>query len=546
MSRFLFLLILFLIVGCNKHSKESSTEAKEIQAILKKAEDLVNAQTSLDSLLPLTLDYSSKAKQYNDPVHVYRSEFKIGAFLAKKNLYEEAIEQYEKTLAVITVDKDSARYVQTKMNIALTYVHLKNYGKAAEIFYEANKIAERNNLQRFIFTIKVNMGYLNLEENKLARSVKIFKDGIRYILENDLIVKKPYTYQKHFVVLHTLIAKAYNKAAIVDSAFIYVEKGLEANKNNGRFKDCKANLLIQKGKAYQKQKDFSKALENYEAAKKIFVLDQNETQVSTVLLHIAECHYENKRYTKTLSVLEDIELRKLSNYMPDDLFYDVLKLTRNTYRELGDYKKATRYTALSEDLKDSIELKKGRDQKLYLTTKYNYEKAESDVEKQKQAKKKQLYWMLGILFAIISVFVFITYKYRKVTKEKTISKKSSPQPLKDDKTVNDILKKLQKLEEDEFFLNPKYNLYATAKKIGTNTTYLSTILNVHQKKTFTEYLNELRITYTIHRLQTDEQFRQYTVKAIAEEVGYKSHSPFSRAFKAKTGMNPSEYIKKLP
>ena len=134
---------------------------------------------------------------------------------------------------------------------------------------------------------------------------------------------------------------------------------------------------------------------------------------------------------------------------------------------------------------------------------------------------------------------------RKANKKKVAIKKGSPQPLKDDKTVADILKKLKKLEESKFYLNPKYNLYATAKKIETNTTYLSTILNVHQQMTFTEYINTLRITYTIDRLQTDEQFRQYTVKAIAKEVGYKSHSPFSRAFKTKTGLNPSEYIKNL-
>ena len=128
---------------------------------------------------------------------------------------------------------------------------------------------------------------------------------------------------------------------------------------------------------------------------------------------------------------------------------------------------------------------------------------------------------------------------------KPIKKKEPQNSIKSDKTVDEILQKLKNLEAQEFYLNPKYNLYATAKKIDTNTTYLSRLLNTHKKMTFTQYLNTLRIEYTLERLEKDNKFRMYTIKAIAKEVGYKSHGSFSRAFKAKTGENPSTYIKKM-
>jgi AraC-like DNA-binding protein len=134
---------------------------------------------------------------------------------------------------------------------------------------------------------------------------------------------------------------------------------------------------------------------------------------------------------------------------------------------------------------------------------------------------------------------------KKVIPKIVVDKKEPQNAIKSNKTVDEILLKLKNLEAQEFYLNPKYNLYATAKKIETNTTYLSNILNTHEKMTFTEYLNNLRIQYTLKRLQSDKKFRMYTIKAIAKEVGYKSHGSFSRAFKAKTGENPSTYLKKI-
>ncbi|WP_414674310.1 helix-turn-helix domain-containing protein [Maribacter sp.] len=39
--------------------------------------------------------------------------------------------------------------------------------------------------------------------------------------------------------------------------------------------------------------------------------------------------------------------------------------------------------------------------------------------------------------------------------------------------------------------------------------------------------------------------RSYSVKAIAEEIGYKSADSSSKYFKKNTGLSPSSYIKKF-
>ena len=101
------------------------------------------------------------------------------------------------------------------------------------------------------------------------------------------------------------------------------------------------------------------------------------------------------------------------------------------------------------------------------------------------------------------------------------------------------------MEKQEYFLKQDCNSYNVAKKINTNTSYLSKVINSHFGKNFNTYINDLRINYTIVRLKDDVIFRSYSIQSIAEEVGYKSADSFTKYFKKDTGLNPSFYIKNI-
>jgi AraC-like DNA-binding protein len=74
---------------------------------------------------------------------------------------------------------------------------------------------------------------------------------------------------------------------------------------------------------------------------------------------------------------------------------------------------------------------------------------------------------------------------------------------------------------------------------------LSKTINHYKGKNFTQYLNDLRITYIINKLKVDKKIRKYTIKAIAEEVGFSNSESFAKAFFNKTGLQPSYFIKKI-
>lgn len=107
---------------------------------------------------------------------------------------------------------------------------------------------------------------------------------------------------------------------------------------------------------------------------------------------------------------------------------------------------------------------------------------------------------------------------------------------------NDIIIGLEKLIKKKLYLNSSFTQQVAAKKIKTNTSYLSYVVNKHYKQSFSSYLNELRINYVIGEIDTNVKFREYTTQAIAESAGFKNADSFTTSFKKKTGLTPFQYI----
>ncbi|WP_298418129.1 helix-turn-helix domain-containing protein [uncultured Kordia sp.] len=110
--------------------------------------------------------------------------------------------------------------------------------------------------------------------------------------------------------------------------------------------------------------------------------------------------------------------------------------------------------------------------------------------------------------------------------------------------VKSILKGLSKFEASKG-CRKQVTLTALAKNLETNPKYLSKVINWHYEKNFTSYINELRVQYAILKLKEEAVFRNYTIKAIAQEVGFKSAESFSKTFYKVTGIYPSYFVKQL-
>lgn len=134
------------------------------------------------------------------------------------------------------------------------------------------------------------------------------------------------------------------------------------------------------------------------------------------------------------------------------------------------------------------------------------------------------------------------------TSRKPISTKKRPkseQSYIDEDVKEIILTKLQRFEEDNFFLNTKCSLRSLSEKLQTNQKYLSLVINHEKKTNFNNYINELRINFLLNRLLEDKDFRNSKLSYIARSSGFNNLNTFYSAFKKRLGILPSYFIKEL-
>lgn len=89
------------------------------------------------------------------------------------------------------------------------------------------------------------------------------------------------------------------------------------------------------------------------------------------------------------------------------------------------------------------------------------------------------------------------------------------------------------------FTDREISLATVATKFHISQSYLSKIVKQKTGSTFTNYLNDLRISLA-SRLLLDKD-KNYTIYKISELCGYSSQHYFSRAFKNSTGVSPVNY-----
>lgn len=93
------------------------------------------------------------------------------------------------------------------------------------------------------------------------------------------------------------------------------------------------------------------------------------------------------------------------------------------------------------------------------------------------------------------------------------------------------------LQYIELHLRDKLNLTILAKEVGFSTSYYSRIFKEDQNRTLTDYIQMRRIFYSEILLKHTE----LTVNEIAEDCGFNEANYFSRVFKERRGISPTDF-----
>ena len=104
-----------------------------------------------------------------------------------------------------------------------------------------------------------------------------------------------------------------------------------------------------------------------------------------------------------------------------------------------------------------------------------------------------------------------------------------------------MLEKL--MREAKIYTLNDLSIEQVARRLETNSKYISQILNEHYGKNFFTFINTYRVEEA-QRLLVDDNARKYSITGIARMAGFSSKSSFNEAFRRIAGMTPSEYQEK--
>jgi AraC-like DNA-binding protein len=375
---------------------------------------------------------------------------------------------------------------------------------------------------------------------------------------------------------------AYIENENYESASIYCKEGVLLNV---AIKDpiSEAHFLSAFAEIARHHKDFEKSyrlLDEAEAAMEN--TNGNENLRSFIKLYRAKSFYDEKKYQQTVDELLKIENKKDNHALKILSLQEMYYYLAQAYTSLGNSEESLKYYQKAR-LIDAESNKKRVALNANIIKKFDHVVLKEEIDdlilKSKQAKYLYSGGIVVLLLVILGLIVYYKKQQRKNKKkfkelmfqleekrqqgkirqenlkleekskealnvsEKT-NKEVKAQPAIDAK-MSEILKKLEEYEIKELFLSKESTLVEVAKKISTNTTYLSKVINTYKEKTFSAYITDLRVDYAIERLSVDRKFRSFTIGAIAQEIGFKRSESFSKAFKVKTGLYPSYFIKEL-
>ena len=444
-----------------------------------------------------------KALQSEDKLLIASSYLTKGIVYYGQKEYEKAMDNYGIANEYFLKSNQKSPYLKYKIkyNIGLMSYFLEQFDDALSELSQCLHFFESKNTKAYLSTLhSIGLCHRSMGNYELASDIN--KLGIGKGIE--LADQSLEVYFKHSEGINQYYKKHYQEAIYA------LEKMILPIEKLGDF----ANVT----------------LGHYYLGKSYWALGKSEDAI----YHLTKVDesYSTKGYIK----LEFLDA------------YDILKAY---YGSVGDQKMQQCYNQQSDKIKFIL---LARNNKLFskINKKYNLANI-TQVNKDILERKKRNERIFIFCLLLLSVSWYYRYNYVKSSQnEKYLEQKNSPHkeaapiPSKISEGVRtSVLKYLERFEKNKKYLSKNIRLSSLASACDTNPYYLSQIILHEKGKKYTDYINELKLSFIIEMLETNKKYRRLSIKGLAEEAHFSSVQNFGKVFKLKTGMCPSEFIRGL-
>ncbi len=359
----------------------------------------------------------------------------------------------------------------------------------------------------------------------------------------------------------------YLNLKVLDSAEMYLKKGLILSKNNNHNKDIQYiyNWFLESSVEIDYYaKRYQKAISTCDTLLSILDVNKNIRSLQNVYLFKGLSLIDLDKYENGIYYLKRSDsIFEVNNFSVNQPYQRVLFVKLLEYHNLNNITKQKIKYLNKLITVDSILIRNYK----YFDPSFikNMETPQlirekeiliASLKQKNKTKSTTIWWVLGLLGVTLVVLshyikrqlVFkkrfnILISQKEASATGVVEKQSKSEISKE--IINDILEHLDCFEQEKKYLSQKITLQHMAKNFGTNYNYLSKVINLNKGKRFSNYINDLRSNYAFYELKENTKFRKYTIKAIAKECGFKSAESFSKSFYKNFGIYPSFYLKQL-
>lgn len=448
---------------------------------------------------------------------------------------------------------------------AKLYTDIHNYEETILNYLKAEDYAKKeNNLDNY-YKSKYLIGIFKSEIlGEIDEAMNLYNQYKEYLKDKNL--NDPY-YLHYYKRLIFILADAHKAKKNIDSSSYYNKLGYKIS-NETKDNYTKSLFILNEGANQVMNKSFKIALDSVKKGSYEIIKSKDYGNILATYYYYGKC-YEG---------LKNDELA-IKYYKKVDSIYNVRKVITpefvsgyhyliNFYKDQGDKNKQLEYLTIFMKIDSTFQKGYKKWNKL-LKDKYDFPHLIEDKENlifELKNEKKNHFFIIASLILLVSIILFFavrqfqlkkTYKVRfenliknnsdeKIENITEILKSNNSENIGiAEEIIESIIKQLILFEKNKGFLNSSITIQNLAQDFNTNSKYLSIIINAKKEKTFSQYINELRIDYIINELKNNKNLCKYTISAIAEEAGFNTAESFSKSFFKRTGLKPSYFIKEL-
>jgi tetratricopeptide (TPR) repeat protein len=460
----------------------------------------------------------------------------------------KALEYLNKSVALDSTDK--GHYAGTCYSLGILYGDAGIIDKSTYYLLKALKIKEEQGKLVDAGYLACNLAGAYFQSTSREDGMRYYNRALDYFRRSDFKKGESYVYnslgQFHYGNKDYLTALDFFRKALALSLLDTVT-----------IRSGHSFILTNIGDAWMGLNRFDSAQYYYSRSLSFCDSGKDFLPMACTYLSLGELNTRLKKYPLAIEFLnKGLFYSKIINYRAQwETAYNLLS---ECYNASGNIEKALYYLKKRNEVKDSIFSEKAHQDVVNMMIKYETRKKDEQISalgtdkkhQEERASRAVMYIHVSlVLFLAAGIIIWIYYRRHLKPKVKTldfIQAKISLEKEGDNRKLKALRKVLppelkpftgnpfpakefnkeliQQLESmltrDKIYLNENLTLAETARMLGSNTSYLSRLINEHYNVNFSAFLNKYRIEEA-KRMILDDHFNNFSMEGIAKNAGFR-------------------------